>query len=117
MNFTEVEQRAFEKEVEEVKRWWQGERFKNVKRPYTAQDVVSKRGTLRQTYASDLQAKKAWKLMQEHRKNGTASITFGSMDPVQVTQMGKYLDTIYVSGWQCSSTASTTNEPGPDIAD
>jgi isocitrate lyase len=31
--------------------------------------------------------------------------------------MGKYLDTIYVSGWQCSSTASTTNEPGPDLAD
>jgi isocitrate lyase len=31
--------------------------------------------------------------------------------------MGKYLDTIYVSGWQCSSTASSTNEPGPDLAD
>lgn len=39
------------------------------------------------------------------------------MDPVQVAQMGKYLDTIYVSGWQCASTASTTNEPGPDLAD
>lgn len=23
----------------------------------------------------------------------------------------------YVSGWQCSSTASTSNEPGPDLAD
>lgn len=31
--------------------------------------------------------------------------------------MAKYVDSIYVSGWQCSSTASTTNEPGPDIAD
>lgn len=31
--------------------------------------------------------------------------------------MAKYLDTIYVSGWQSSSTASTTNEPGPDLAD
>lgn len=31
--------------------------------------------------------------------------------------MAKYLDTIYVSGWQCSSTASTSNEPGPDLAD
>jgi len=28
-----------------------------------------------------------------------------------------YLPTIYVSGWQCSSTASTPNEPGPDTAD
>lgn len=39
-----------------------------------------------------------------------------SLDPVQVTQMAKYLDTVYVSGWQCSSTASSTNEPGPDLA-
>lgn len=34
-----------------------------------------------------------------------------------VTQMAKYLDTIYVSGWQSSSTASSTDEPGPDLAD
>ncbi len=27
------------------------------------------------------------------------------------------LATVYVSGWQCSSTASSTNEPGPDLAD
>ena len=38
------------------------------------------------------------------------------LDPVQVTQMARYLDTVYVSGWQCSSTASSTNEPGPDLA-
>ena len=30
--------------------------------------------------------------------------------------MAPYLTSIYVSGWQCSSTASTTNEPGPDLA-
>lgn len=34
-----------------------------------------------------------------------------------VTQMAKYLDTIYVSGWQSSSTASASDEPGPDLAD
>ena len=31
--------------------------------------------------------------------------------------MSKYLDSIYVSGWQCSSTHTSTNEPGPDLAD
>lgn len=30
--------------------------------------------------------------------------------------MAKYLETVYVSGWQASSTASSTNEPGPDLA-
>merc|ERR1719160_44850 len=48
---------------------------------------------------------------------GECTATFGSLDTIQVTQMAKYLDTIYVSGWQSSSTASTSNEPGPDIAD
>lgn len=31
--------------------------------------------------------------------------------------MAPHIETVYVSGWQCSSTASTTNEPGPDFAD
>jgi isocitrate lyase len=31
--------------------------------------------------------------------------------------MAPYVSTIYVSGWQSSSTASTSNEPGPDLAD
>lgn len=34
-----------------------------------------------------------------------------------VTQMAKFIDTVYVSGWQSSSTASSTDEPGPDLAD
>lgn len=34
-----------------------------------------------------------------------------------LTQMAKYLETVYVSGWQCSSTASSTDEPSPDLAD
>lgn len=38
------------------------------------------------------------------------------LDPVQLTQMAKYLETVYVSGWQCSSTASSSLEPGPDLA-
>lgn len=45
------------------------------------------------------------------------SRTFGALDPVQVTMMAKHLDSIYVSGWQCSSTHTSTNEPGPDLAD
>ena len=62
-------------------------------------------------------AKKLWTMLEEHKANGTTSHTFGALDPVQVIQMAKYLTTIYVSGWQSSSTASTSNEPGPDLAD
>lgn len=111
------EEGRFEAEVAEVGAWWNTERFRLTKRPYTARDVVLLRGTLRQSYASGEMAKKLWRTLKSHQANGTASRTFGALDPVQVTMMAKHLDTIYVSGWQCSSTHTSTNEPGPDLAD
>ncbi|KAL0536611.1 hypothetical protein IC582_025565 [Cucumis melo] len=111
------EEGRFEAEVAEVQAWWNSERFKLTRRPYTAKDVVSLRGSLRQSYASNDLAKKLWRTLKTHQANGTASRTFGALDPVQVTMMAKHLDTIYVSGWQCSSTHTSTNEPGPDLAD
>ncbi|KAI9022768.1 isocitrate lyase [Phycomyces nitens] len=107
----------FQQEVEKVKQWWASPRFRLVKRPYTAEAIVSKRGNFPIAYRSDVQAKKVWKILQGHKKNGTTTHTFGALDPVQVTQMAPYLETVYVSGWQCSSTASSSNEPGPDLAD
>jgi isocitrate lyase len=50
-------------------------------------------------------------------QNGDASFTYGCLEPTMLTQMAKYLDTVYVSGWQSSSTASSTDEPSPDLAD
>ncbi|KAF9481208.1 isocitrate lyase icl [Pholiota conissans] len=111
------ERARFAEEVAEVERWWKNPRFARVVRPYTAADVVSKRGTLPIQYPSNVQGKKLWKLLSEHAARGTPSHTYGALDPVQVTQMAKYLETVYVSGWQSSSTASSTNEPGPDLAD
>lgn len=50
-------------------------------------------------------------------QNKQASFTYGCLEPTMITQMCKFLDTIYVSGWQSSSTASSTDEPSPDLAD
>ncbi|KAL3698222.1 hypothetical protein R1sor_012298 [Riccia sorocarpa] len=111
------EELFYNQQVGEIEAWWNSDRFRHTTRPYTAKDVARLRGTLPQFYASGEQAKKLWKLLKAHQANKTASRTFGSLDPVQVTQMAKYLDTVYVSGWQCASTASTSNEPGPDLAD
>lgn len=111
------EEGRFEAEVAEVQSWWNTERFKLTHRPYSARDIVSLRGSLRQNYASNDIAKKLWRTLKSHQANGTASRTFGALDPVQVSMMAKHLDTIYVSGWQCSSTHTSTNEPGPDLAD
>lgn len=111
------EEAKIEAEVAEVQTWWKSDRFRLTQRPYTARDVVRLRGTMRQSYASNELAKKLWRTLKTHQANRTASRTFGALDPVQVAMMAKYLDTIYVSGWQCSSTHTSTNEPGPDLAD
>ena len=64
---------------------------------------------------SSQQSDKLWGLLTRLYKVGGYSHTFGALDPVQVIQMAPSLSSIYVSGWQSSSTASTTNEPGPDF--
>nr|Q9HFN2.1 RecName: Full=Isocitrate lyase; Short=ICL; Short=Isocitrase; Short=Isocitratase; AltName: Full=Methylisocitrate lyase; Short=MICA; AltName: Full=Threo-D(S)-isocitrate glyoxylate-lyase [Cyberlindnera jadinii]CAC08487.1 isocitrate lyase [Cyberlindnera jadinii] len=112
-----AEQEAFEREVAAVEQWWKEPRWRKTTRIYTAKDIVQKRGTLQIHYPSSDQAKKLYKLLEEHDRNKTASFTFGALDPIHVTQMAKYLDTVYISGWQSSSTASTSNEPSPDLAD
>ncbi|KAI0221655.1 isocitrate lyase 1 [Massospora cicadina] len=111
------EQVTIKKELEQIAEWWASPRFQHTKRPYTARSIVSKRGSLNVEYPSNQQAKKLWSILKRHKQHATATHTFGALDPVQVVQMAKYLETIYVSGWQCSSTAATNNEPGPDLAD
>ena len=91
------ERAAFQAEVARVEQWWkvrllfyvglwhacslrvvQDPRFNRVKRPYTAAQVVSKRGTLPIEYPSNVQAKKLWGLLSEHWKNRTPSHTYGA---------------------------------------
>ena len=64
------EDALFDAQVKEVKGWWGQPRWKGVIRPYSAEDIVSKRGTLPQLYPSSHQAKKLWGLLQEKGKKG-----------------------------------------------
>jgi len=111
------EDAEFAERVKAMKEWMSSERFKYTKRPYAPEDVIKMQGTLPLHFTGAKVSDKLYKMLREHQANGTCSHTFGALDPVQVVQMAKYLTTVYVSGWQCSSTASTSNEPGPDVAD
>ncbi|KAI0974079.1 isocitrate lyase [Xylaria arbuscula] len=112
-----IEDELFAQEVEAVKKWWSDSRWRYTKRPFTAEQIVSKRGHLQIQYAGNSQSKKLWNILEGRFQNRDASYTYGCLEPTAVTQMAKYLDTIYVSGWQSSSTASSSDEPGPDLAD
>ncbi|KAI6538007.1 isocitrate lyase 1 [Pyricularia oryzae] len=112
-----MEDDLFAREVAEVKQWWSDPRWRYTKRPFTAEQIVSKRGNLKIEYPSNVQSKKLWKILEGRFQKRDASYTYGCLEPTMVTQMAKYLDTVYVSGWQSSSTASSSDEPGPDLAD
>ncbi|EHA52574.1 isocitrate lyase [Pyricularia oryzae 70-15] len=112
-----MEDDLFAREVAEVKQWWSDPRWRYTKRPFTAEQIVSKRGNLKIEYPSNAQSKKLWKILEGRFQKRDASYTYGCLEPTMVTQMAKYLDTVYVSGWQSSSTASSSDEPGPDLAD
>ncbi len=64
------EDATFEKEVDDVKRWWATPRWAGIKRPYTAEQVVSKRGSLPQTYPSSSMAIKLFHLLQKRAAAG-----------------------------------------------
>jgi len=101
----------------EMTTWMGSDRFKHTTRPYGAEAVIKLQGSFPLQFTGARLSAKLYDMMRDHQAKGTCSHTFGSLDPVQVTQMAKYLSTVYVSGWQSSSTASTSNEPGPDVAD
>jgi len=113
----DAEQVAFNREVEEMKQWMNRPRFEFTERPYSAADVVKFRGTINYPPASSHTSMKLYDLCRARFNQKKYAHTFGALDPVQVIQMAKYLECIYVSGWQCSSTASSSREPGPDFAD
>ncbi|KAL4476584.1 hypothetical protein ABPG72_000743 [Tetrahymena utriculariae] len=113
----DVEGKRLQEITAEIQKWWTTSRWENVERPYQAQDVARLRPTIPMDYPSNYQSKKMWKLLKEAQANKGFHHTFGALDPVQVINLSKYLKTVYVSGWQCSATASSTNEPGPDFAD
>lgn len=65
------------RQLASVKESWSQPRWHGIKRPYSAEDVVSKRGTLQVEYPSSLMAKKLLALLREHQAQGTALTTCG----------------------------------------
>jgi isocitrate lyase len=66
----QAEDALFEEQVQAVKDWWASPRYKGIKRPYSAEDVVSKRGALQQSYPSSLMARKLFNLLEERAAKG-----------------------------------------------
>lgn len=62
------EDAQFRAEVEAVEKWWSDSRWRYTKRPFTAEQIVVKRGNLPIQYPSNNQSKKLWATLEERFK-------------------------------------------------
>ena len=64
----DAEEQRYQQEVEEVKKWWNDSRWRYTKRPFTAEQIVQKRGSLKIEYPSNELSKKLWNTVEERFK-------------------------------------------------
>lgn len=65
-----AEDALYEQQLKEVETWWASPRYEGIKRPYSPADVVSKRGSLQQSYPSSVMARKLFNLLKEKEAKG-----------------------------------------------
>lgn len=75
-----MEEKLYSRRIHDIEGWWRTPRFEGIKRPYSAEDVVSKSGSLEQTYPSSLMAKKLFKLLQERSAASAPVHTSASLE-------------------------------------
>jgi len=114
----EEEHDTFNKRVASLTDFFTQPRFKGIKRPYTATDIATKQGSLPVVPpTSSMLADKLFALLTRAEEEKKPAHTMGAIDPIQMTQMAKHQDVLYVSGWASSSVLTTANnEVGPDLA-
>lgn len=65
-----AEDALYERQLKDVEAWWASPRYEGIKRPYSAADVVSKRGSQQQSYPSSVMARKLFNLIKEREPKG-----------------------------------------------
>jgi isocitrate lyase len=108
----------FDKEVAELRRWFESPRFKGIKRVYSAREVAEQRGTIRPDYAVARGAAEGFYARLRELFGARECITtFGPYSPGQAVAMKKMgIEGIYLGGWATSAKGSSHEDPGPDLA-
>ncbi len=94
------------------KDWAENSRWKNIKRPYTAEDVVRLRGSVQIEHTlAKRGAEKLWKLVNEEPFINALGALTGNQ---AMQQVKAGLKAIYLSGWQVAGDANLAGEMYPD---
>ncbi len=97
------------------KDWAENPRWANVKRTYSASDVVRLRGSLQVDHTlAKRGAAKLWDLVNGGAKKGYVN-AFGAISAGQAMQQAKAgLEAVYLSGWQVAADGNTSETMYPD---
>jgi isocitrate lyase len=100
-------------EIQELQNLWETtSRWKGIIRPFSAEDVLRLRGTIKIEYTlAKLGAEKLWNMLQSGETIRSLGAQTGNQ-AVQQVQAG--LKSIYVSGWQVAGDANITGQTYPD---
>jgi hypothetical protein len=111
------EQAQFEARTADMETFFSQPRFAAIKRPYSAASVVAKQGSMPVIpLPSSLMSDKLFSLLTKAAEEKQPVHTLGAVDPVQMTQMARHQEVVYISGWAASSLLTTgNNEVGPDF--
>lgn len=77
-----AEDALYDQQIKDVEAWWASPRYEGIKRPYSAADVASKRGSQMQSYPSSVMARKLFNLIKEREAAGEPIHTSTSSPPV-----------------------------------
>ncbi len=104
---------TMQQEIEALQLDWEtNPRWNGITRPYSAEDVVRLRGSIRRDHViSRTGAEKLWKMIT----SGDFVRSLGAMSGGQAVQMAKAgLQSIYLSGWQVAGDANLSGNVYPD---
>ncbi len=105
-----------DEQIKQLENDWQtNPRWKNVKRGYTAEDVVRLRGSMQPEYTLATKgAEKLWRLVNGDAKKGYVNC-MGAITAGQAMQQAKAgVEAIYLSGWQVAADGNTSETMYPD---
>jgi isocitrate lyase len=96
----------------EIAKGWESERWAGIERPYSAEDAVRLRGSVRIEYTlARMGAERLWELM--HKEPYVKAL--GALTGNQAVQQVKAgLKAIYLSGWQVAADANLAGHMYPD---
>ncbi|AAM83612.1 isocitrate lyase [Yersinia pestis] len=102
-------------QIQQLEQEWTSPRWKNITRPYSAEDVIKLRGSVNPecTFAQN-GAKKLWELLHGGSRKGYINC-LGALTGGQALQQAKAgVEAIYMSGWQVAADANTASSMYPD---